>query len=45
MEKSRRKKLNKDFETFYKEVEKELGDSLKFEVPYPNLAFYGSPVR
>lgn len=45
MEKARRKKLNKDFEAFYKEVETQLGDRIKFEVPYSNLGFYGSPIR
>nr|pir 138K protein - Tetrahymena thermophila [Tetrahymena thermophila]AAS65456.1 p138 [Tetrahymena thermophila] len=45
MEKARRKKLNKDFEAFYKEVENQLGDKIKFEVPYANLGFYGSPSR
>lgn len=45
MEKARRKKLNKDFEAFYKEVESQLNGRIRFEVPYPNLGFYGSPIR
>lgn len=45
MEKARRKKLDKDYETFYMEVERELHNRIKFEVPYYKLGFFGSPIR
>jgi len=44
-EKAMRRRLNKEFELFCRAVEQCSNDQVKFESPYRELGFYGTPHR
>ena len=44
-ERAMRKKYNKVFQTFAKEVEAQVNNAFEFDIPYKKLGFYGVPFK